>query len=126
MANRAITVDYEHTDDDWTVTVTADEQTLTATAAGLVAAREAADELVEKIDPDQDGRHVVHRLDGDAFAFSTAYLHARHGLSLPDVVPVQGSASFGDLGITGRVITVPADSIPLGRQPEPAAEPHPA
>lgn len=126
MENRAITVDYEHTEDNWTVTVTADERSLTASAIGLVAAREAADTLVEKIDPEAGGRHVVHRLDGDAFAFSTAYLHARHGLSLPDVVPTQWSGSLGGLGPTGRMITVPADSIRLGSPPAEPAEPHPA
>ena len=40
-----------------------------------------ADQLIEELAPSSVGRIVIHLLDGDGFAFTTAYLHARHGLS---------------------------------------------
>lgn len=82
MGNRAITVNYEPHGDGWKVTVTEDEKTLAGTAASLIAARDTAEQLVQKIDSEESRRHVVHLLNGDAFAFSAAYLHARHGLSM--------------------------------------------
>lgn len=86
MGNRAITVNYVPDGDDWQITVTEGDHTRRGTAAGLIAARDTADQLVAKIDPDEDG-HVVHLLDGDAFAFTSAYLHARHGLPPAETTP---------------------------------------
>lgn len=87
MGNRAITVNYVPDGETWRITVTEGDHTEKGTAAGLIAARAAADRLVAKIDPDEIGRHVVHLIDGDAFAFTSAYLHARHGLPPADTTP---------------------------------------
>lgn len=78
---RPITVEYTRDGDDWKVTVQASEKSLTGQAPGLIAARDRADQLVDKLEPERERRTVVHLLDGDAFAFTTAYLHARHGLT---------------------------------------------
>lgn len=76
-----ITVNYSPDGEDWTVTVAGRGQTRTATAAGLIAARDQADQLVEQVAPNDDKKTVVHLLDGDAYAFTTSYLHARLGLT---------------------------------------------
>lgn len=81
MANGHITVNYLPDGDDWSVTVTAGTESQTARAPGLIAARDKADQLIEQVAPNPTGRVVIHLLDGDGFAFSTAYLQARHGLS---------------------------------------------
>jgi hypothetical protein len=81
MATGQITANYVPDGDDWTVTVTAGTARETARATGLIAARDKADQLIEQLEPNASGRIVVHLMDGDAFAFSTAYLQARHGLS---------------------------------------------
>jgi outer membrane biosynthesis protein TonB len=73
-----IEVNYTPDGDDWTVAVKGRGQTLTARAPGLIAARDRADQLVEKIAPDEPGhKTVVHLLNGDAVEFTTAYLTAR-------------------------------------------------
>jgi hypothetical protein len=84
-----ITVNYTPDGDDWTVTVavTGQDATRSAKAVGLIAARDQADQLVEQLAPDDDSRRVVHLLDGDAFAFTTSYLHARLGLTGPAEPP---------------------------------------
>ncbi|WP_018685099.1 hypothetical protein [Actinokineospora enzanensis] len=64
--------------DDWTVEVKGKGQTLTGTAPGLIAARDRADQLVEKIAAGDKKRTVVHTLNGDAVDFTAAYLAARH------------------------------------------------
>ena len=78
-----ITVNYVPDGEDWTVTVTGEDQTEKATASGLIAARDQADQIVEKMVPSQTSRTVVHLLDGDAVAFTNTYLQARLGLSAP-------------------------------------------
>jgi hypothetical protein len=77
-----ITVNYTPDGDDWTVTVAvAGERTVRrAKAVGLIAARDQADQMVAQIAPNEDGRRVVHLLDGDAYAFTDSYLKARLGL----------------------------------------------
>lgn len=77
-----ITVNYTPDGDDWTVTVAVagDTKVRSAKAVGLIAARDRADQMVAQIEPDDDQRRVVHLLDGDAYAFTTSYLHARLGL----------------------------------------------
>jgi hypothetical protein len=72
-----IEVNYAPDGDDWQVTVAGRGQRLSATAPGLIAARDRADQLVEKIAPEEKYRTVVHLLDGDALEFTTAYLTAR-------------------------------------------------
>ena len=81
MANGHITANYVPDGDDWLVTVGTEAEQKTARAPGLIAARDQADQLIEEFAPDRAGRVVIHLLDGDGFAFSTAYLQARHGLS---------------------------------------------
>ncbi|GAA4421652.1 hypothetical protein GCM10023148_22410 [Actinokineospora soli] len=72
-----IMANYTPEGDDWNVEVTAAGETRTATAPGLIAARDAADQLVDELVPDDDVRTVVHTLKGDAFEFTAAYLSAR-------------------------------------------------
>ena len=81
MTSGHITANYVPDGDDWKITVSAGSQTKTARAPGLIAARDKADQIIEQIAPSAAGRVVIHLLDGDGFAFSTAYLQARHGLS---------------------------------------------
>lgn len=81
MASGHITANYVPDGDDWLVTVTAGTNSRTVGAPGLIAARDQADQLIEKLAPGASGRVVIHLLDGDGFAFTTAYLQARHGLS---------------------------------------------
>jgi hypothetical protein len=76
-----ITVNYVPDGDDWAITVTREHETRSAKAPGLIAARDRADQLVEQIAPNVGRRTVVHLLDGDAYAFTTNYLHARLGLT---------------------------------------------
>lgn len=72
-----IQVNYVPDGDDWSVTVNGRGQQLTGTAVGLIAARDRADQLVEKVAPNEEYRTVVHLLNGDAVDFTTAYLTAR-------------------------------------------------
>ncbi|MEV0696921.1 hypothetical protein AB0I53_03235 [Saccharopolyspora sp. NPDC050389] len=81
MASGHITADYVPDGDDWLVTVTAGTGRRTARAPGLIAARDQADQFIEQLAPSRAGRVVIHLLDGDGFAFTSAYLQARHGLS---------------------------------------------
>lgn len=79
-----ITVNYEPVGDDWNISVVGTEKTLTGKAPGLIAARDRADQLVEKLTKDDNtpadrARTVVHLLNGDALAFTDAYLRARLG-----------------------------------------------
>ncbi|HEV7648954.1 MAG TPA: hypothetical protein VGP26_12385 [Actinophytocola sp.] len=102
-----IEVNYVPDGDDWQVTVSGRGQQLTGRAPGLIAARDRADQLVEKIAPEQKFRTVVHLLDGDALAFTTAYLTAR--LSKP---------------ATGQPATAPAPAPDVKPAPDaPRADP---
>jgi len=78
-----IEVNYTPDGDDWTVAVKGRGQTLTGKAPGLIAARDRADQLVEKLAPEEPHRTVVHLLEGDAVEFTTAYLTARLAKSEP-------------------------------------------
>ena len=90
MGATPILVNYQPQGEDWTVNVQSDGTVLTEQAPGLIAARDRADQMVEQLTgPDADRKPtVVHLLEGDAFAFTTAYLHARHGLSARPKPPV--------------------------------------
>lgn len=134
-----ITVNYTPDGDDWTVTVavTGEDASRSARAAGLIAARDQADQLVEQISPD-DGRRVVHLLDGDAYAFTTSYLHARLGLSDPadpsgsvgsaGTVGVAGSAGAavpaGPEAVADKPVTSPPEAGPNRSPDGPTAPPH--
>lgn len=72
-----IEANYVPDGDDWTITIVGRGKTLTAKAPGLIAARDRADQLVDELAGDEQKRTVVHRLDGDALQFTTAYLNAR-------------------------------------------------
>lgn len=79
-----IEVNYVPDGDDWQVTVSGRGQRLTGRAPGLIAARDRADQLVEKVAPEEKFRTVVHLLNGDALEFTTAYLTARLSKSSDD------------------------------------------
>jgi hypothetical protein len=83
-----IEANYVPEGDDWAVAVTGRGQTLTAKAPGLIAARDRADQLVEKLAPDEEHHTVVHRINGDPVEFTDAYLHAR--LDMP-MAPTSGN-----------------------------------
>lgn len=87
-----IEVNYEPDGEDWHVTVTGKGQSLRGKAPGLIAARDRADQLVAKVVPDDAQRTVVHLLNGDALAFTSAYLSARLAkpTELPDEKPADG------------------------------------
>lgn len=85
-----IEVNYEPAGEDWQVTVTGRGQTMRGKATGLIAARDRADQLVEKVAPDEEHRTVVHLLNGDALAFTSAYLSAR--LAKPTEMPGEDTA----------------------------------
>jgi hypothetical protein len=72
-----IEANYVPDGDDWTITIVGRGKTLTASAPGLIAARDRADQMVDELAGDEKHRTVVHRLDGDALEFTTAYLSAR-------------------------------------------------
>jgi hypothetical protein len=72
-----IEVNYVPDGDDWQITVSGRGQRLTGKAPGLIAARDRADQLVEKLAPEEKFRTVVHLLEGDALEFTSAYLTAR-------------------------------------------------
>lgn len=72
-----ITATYVHDDADWTITVSGLGKELTDRAPGIIAARDRADQLVEKVAPEDGGRTVVHLLNGSALDFTAAYIEAR-------------------------------------------------
>ncbi|MGA6167045.1 hypothetical protein [Amycolatopsis magusensis] len=72
-----ITATYTPDNDDWTVTVSGLEgEPLTGRAPGIIAARDRADQLVEKLAGGEKAT-VVHLLNGSAFEFTHAYMSAR-------------------------------------------------
>jgi hypothetical protein len=82
MVATPITVNYEPDGDDWTIEVSGAGETRSAQAPGLIAARDTADQLVAEVGGDGEGTDavtVVHLLQGDALAFTSAYMHARLG-----------------------------------------------
>jgi hypothetical protein len=81
MGSTPITVNYEPDGDDWAVEVSSGAgEKRTAGAPDLIAARDTADQLVAELTADADDAvTVVHLLQGDALAFTTAYMRARLG-----------------------------------------------
>ncbi|WP_156755717.1 hypothetical protein [Actinokineospora pegani] len=84
-----IVANYTPDGDDWKVEVTGGGQVHTETAPGLVAARDEAERLAERIAPGDQPRTIVHTIDGDALEFTTAYLNAR--LGRPPAEPEQAA-----------------------------------
>ncbi|WP_173426450.1 hypothetical protein [Amycolatopsis orientalis] len=80
-----ITASYVQEDDDWKVTVSGSGKELTGRAPGIIAARDRADQLVEKLSPPERST-VVHLLNGSALEFTAAYMTAR--LTLPEIEPL--------------------------------------
>jgi hypothetical protein len=83
-----IQANYVPDGDDWTITVSGRGKQLTASAPGIIAARDRTDQLVEELAPNEEYRTVVHLLNGDAVQFTTAYLTARMAKSeAPEPAP---------------------------------------
>lgn len=91
----AITATYAQDDADWTITVAGQGKELSARASGIIAARDRADQLVEKVSPEQNGRTVVHLLNGSALDFTAAYMQARLARPVPPAAVGEGAASEG-------------------------------
>lgn len=92
-----ITAVYVRDEEDYTVTVAGEGQEFTDKAPGIIAARDRADQLIEKIAPGDDSDEdptVVHLLNGSAFEFTSAYITAR--LSRAEVADGDESASTDD------------------------------
>lgn len=100
MSALPILVHYQTEGEDWTVNVNAGDTVLTDQAPGLIAARDRADQLVEKLTGEDNRRTVVHLLDGDAYAFTTAYLHARHGLAAKPTPPAAGGEHTQEMDLS--------------------------
>jgi hypothetical protein len=122
-----ITAIYVHADDEWTVTVSKLGEMLTAKAPGIIAARDATDQLVEKLAP--DGRStVVHLLNGSALEFTATYMSARltipEGAKAPVEVPPPGTKR--DTGIAkAKPANAAAAENPAAKPPIPVGKPLP-
>jgi hypothetical protein len=112
----AITATYVQEDEDWTVSVSGLGKNLTGRAPGLIAARDHADQLVEKLGPQGRSTTVVHLLHGSALEFTSAYLTARLSRS-EDAVPAQATDER-----RGQAGATPSEAEPK----VPAEEPVPA
>ncbi|HEV7974572.1 hypothetical protein [Amycolatopsis sp.] len=102
-----ITAFYVQTDDDWTITVSSlgeEGEELTASAPGIIAARDRTDQLVEELTPEGKAT-VVHLLNGSALEFTAAYMTAR--LTLPETTPLE----------------IPPSRVPAKGEQKVAAEP---
>lgn len=119
-----IEVNYIPDGDDWTVTAKGRGQTLTGRAPGLIAARDRADQLVEKLAPDEKHRTVVHLLSGDAVAFTTAYLTAR--LAKPEPVAVVEVPVAAEAPVEEPVKARAAEPAKPSPTPRPTPPPVPA
>ncbi|PXY20898.1 hypothetical protein [Prauserella muralis] len=81
---QAITATYVQEDDDWTVKVAGLGKELQGKAPGIIAARDRADQLVEKLAGEGTSTTVVHLLNGSALEFTSAYMTARLARSEPE------------------------------------------
>ncbi|MGC7098673.1 hypothetical protein ACPZ19_28715 [Amycolatopsis lurida] len=99
-----ITATYTPEHDDWTVTVTGPGETLTGKAPGIIAARDRADQLVEKLAGGAKAT-VVHLLNGSALEFTHAYMSAR--LTRPEEAAEEAAEKPGE----------PADEEQEGGEP---------
>jgi outer membrane biosynthesis protein TonB len=121
-----IQVNYTPDGDDWTVAVQGRGQTLTGTAVGLIAARDRADQLVEKLAPEEAHKTVVHLLNGDAVDFTTAYLTARLAKTEPTpplVVPPSANPEDEPPEVEVRVAPPAQTPTPAPRSATPAVQP---
>lgn len=91
-----ITATYAQDDADWTITVAGLGKEFSARAPGIIAARDRADQMVEKVTTKRAGRTVVHLLNGSAFDFTAAYMQARlTRTATPDAQPEPPPAKAG-------------------------------
>ncbi|WP_033288428.1 hypothetical protein [Amycolatopsis jejuensis] len=112
-----ITATYKHENDDWTITVSGRGKELTGKAPGIIAARDRADQLVEKIAPNERPT-VVHLLNGNALEFTSTYMAAR--LTLPEIEPLEIPPSRSGSGsASGTASKTDKDAK---TEPEPKAE----
>ncbi len=111
-----ITATYAHDDADWTITVSGLGRELTDRAPGIIAARDRADQLVEKVAPERGGRTVVHLLNGSAFDFTAAYIEAR--LTTSSAGTASGGSAASGAGTAG---TTSKTAAPAGNAAKPAA-----
>jgi hypothetical protein len=114
-----IEVNYVPDGDDWQVTVSGRGQKLAGRAPGLIAARDRADQLVEKLAPEPKFRTVVHLLNGDALEFTTAYLTARLSKPSEPTPPAKP-------GATKKDAATPDPAKPGTRHADPKPNPSPA
>jgi hypothetical protein len=122
-----ITANYVRDGDEWQVSVIGDGKTLTASGGGLIAARDQADQLIEKLVPKRGSRTVVHLLDGDGFEFTLAYLHARLGLSGgPDTGPTPPAPDSGAKDTAAAPDAGKADAVKPGSEKADADQADPA
>lgn len=117
-----IEVNYTPDGDDWTVSVRGRGQTLTGRAVGLIAARDRADQLVEKLTPEEGRKTVVHLLDGDAVEFTTAYLTARLAKSEPSA-PVEEPAAEEPKAEEAKPAPAPRAEAEAVTKPSPTPRP---
>ncbi len=114
-----ITATYVQDNEDWTITVAGRGKQLTARAPGIIAARDRAAQLVEKIEPEPKGRTVVHLLNGNALDFTAAYMHAR--MARPATPPGSADAAVEpDAASSGSDGTPPEASAKQARKRPPA------
>lgn len=102
-----IEANYVPEGDDWTVTVSGRGKKLTATAPGIIAARDRTDQLVEQLAPDEEYRTVVHLLNGDAVQFTTAYLTARLTITEPAATATRSTDGEQPAEPDGKPATTP-------------------
>jgi len=115
-----ITATYIQENDDWTVTVAGLGKELTGRAPGIIAARDRADQLVEKIAADGKAPTVVHLLGGSALEFTAMYMTAR--LSRPSA----GSRDQGERQPEETAKTAKARNDDAARKGRAAARGKPA
>jgi hypothetical protein len=116
-----ITAFYVQTDDDWTITVSSlgeEGEELTASAPGIIAARDRTDQLVEELTP-AGKPTVVHLLNGSALEFTAAYMTAR--LTLPETTPLEIPPSRlpakGEQKIAAEPVAEKSDEKPAVEKP---------
>jgi hypothetical protein len=125
-----ITAFYVQTDDDWTITVSSlgeEGEELTASAPGIIAARDRTDQLVEELTPEGKAT-VVHLLNGSALEFTAAYMTAR--LTLPETTPLEIPPSRVPAKGEQKIAAEPAEEKAAAEKPtekpvveKPAAKP---
>ncbi|MEU6641979.1 hypothetical protein ABZ863_05450 [Saccharomonospora sp. NPDC046836] len=108
---QAITAVYVQEDDDWTVTVAGWGKELDDRAPGIIAARDRADQLVEKIAPEGASPTVVHLLNGSALEFTSVYMTARLARSEPESEELENKTEAA-----GKVATTPEQPKPRSRR----------